>query len=457
MNSIFLQWIGFLVLITPFALLCYVPFDKSAFRPERAAAWIGMSALMALLAAGFCLLHIILPNGQSVQLPGTLYMAFSVLLGIFMYYLTVRDLAVKKIIALGVSAVSAITEYSLTSLFLFHLLPFYPQYATDAYMFTVPGVVCYLALDLLIVPLIGVFLHRTLRRYFKETPPETINRHLPFFAFATILYLAATFVVGVNDRYENAAETFSVRLILFIFSIFYIFETYRFLFWEIEQNRKQNEFDHFLNIQRLQFEKLTNDIENTKRTRHDMKYLLRSLGTLVSDGQTDEALKLIRQESDRFELAEQYHHCKEPFLNGLLQHYTGKMLDAGIDFQTDIRIDTPPVPVSELLILVGNLLENALRACEGYDGRPFVKFNAGIINSSLILYMENTCEEVLYENRYLAESKQEAGQWLSARDFRTGKSGGGTGLRSIEQIAENHAGTAEYRIENGKFISRVIL
>ncbi len=75
----------------------------------------------------------------------------------------------------------------------------------------------------------------------------------------------------------------------------------------------------------------------------------------------------------------------------------------------------------------------------------------------LVFYMENTCGAVLYESELEPDSMREAGQWLSAKEFRTKKSGGGTGLRSIEQIAKSHSGTAEYRPEEGKFISRVIL
>jgi len=48
-------------------------------------------------------------------------------------------------------------------------------------------------------------------------------------------------------------------------------------------------------------------------------------------------------------------------------------------------------------------------------------------------------------------------QWLSTKEFRTKKRGGGTGLRSIEQIAKSHSGTAEYRLAEGTFVSRVIL
>ncbi|MCM1123112.1 MAG: GHKL domain-containing protein [Eubacterium sp.] len=462
MNGIFLQWLGFMLLITPFALLCYVPFEKSAFRPEKRVAWVAMAAVLAVLAAGFSLLHYIFPDGQNIQLPGTLYMAVSVLAGIAVYCLTVQEAMVKKIIALCVSVEGGITEYHLASLLLYHTLPFYSKYATDSYMFTLPGVICYFLLDLLIIPLLFLFFCKILRKYFKKTQSEEINRHLPFFATMTFLYLTMAFAIGVNDRYENAVKILSIRLFLFIFSIFCVFEAYRFLFWEIEQNRERNEFRHLLEIQRLQFEKLTSDIENTKRIRHDMKYLLRTLGALVGDGQTDKALELIRQESDQFALVEQHNHCNEPCLNGLLQHYTAKMQDAGIRFQTNIRIETPPIPVSELLILVGNLLENALEAGKACDGQAFVKCNAGIVNSMLVIYMENSCREVFYENRTTAESRQEAGQWLSAKDFCTEKIGGGMGLRSIEQIVRNHAGGvggggAEYRVEKGKFISRVIL
>ncbi len=457
MNDIVLQGLGLLVLSAPFAFLWYVPSDKTAFRFGRATAWAGMAALQAALAAGFSLLHMVYPDGRSVLFPGTLYMAGTLMLGFAAYWLTVQDAAAKKIITFGISVVGGMTEYTLTSLFLYHLLPFYSKYATESCMFTLPGVICYFALDLLVVPPMAIFFHKGLREYFSDMPLEKINRHLPFFTSATFLYLAATFAIGANDSYENAADNLPIRLILFASSILCVFEAYHFLFWEIRQGDKRNEFRHLLNVQRLQLERLTSDIENAKRTRHDMKYLLRTLGSLVSGGQTDAALELIRQESGRLELAGQHDHCKEPFLNGLLQYYEEKMRSAGISFQTNIRIDTPPIPASELLILAGNLLENALEACKECGEQPFVKFNAGVVNSMLVFYMENTCSEVLYESRLAPESKQAAGQWLSAKEFRTKKRGGGTGLRSIEQIAQNHSGTAEYRLEEGKFVSRVIL
>ncbi len=457
MNGIFLQWLGFLLLIAPFTFLCYIPFDRSAFRFGRTMAWVVMAVLLAALAAGFSLLHKALPDERCVQLPGTVYMAVAVLFGIAAYWLAVRDAVSKKIIALGVSVVGGMTEYTLASLLLYYLLPLYSKYATESYMFTIPGVICYFVLDLFAIPLLGVFFHKILREYFSETLSKEVNRHLPFFASATFLYLAATFVFGMNDRYENALENLPFRIILFASSMLCVFEAYHFLFWEIRQSDKRNEFRHLLNIERLQLERLTSDIENAKRTRHDMKYLLRSLGALVSGGQTDEALELIHQESGRLELAGQHDHCKEPFLNSLLQYYEGKMRSAGVSFQTNVRIETPPIPVPELLILVGNLLENALEACEECGGQPFVKFNVGIVNSMLVFYMENTCGEVLYENRLAQNRNVEGGQWLSAKEFRTKKQGGGTGLRSIEQIAKSHAGTAEYRLEEGKFVSRVFL
>lgn len=459
MNDNVLQGLGLLVLFAPYAFLWFIPSDKTTFRFGRVAAWAGMAALQVALAAGFSLLHMLYPDERSVLVPGTLYMAGTLMTGFAAYWLAIRDAAAKKIITFGISVVGGMTEYTLTSLFLYHLLPFYSKYATESYMFTLPGVICYFVLDLFVVPPMAVFFHKGLREYFSDTPLEKINRHLPFFASATFLYLAATFVIGANDSYENAADNLPIRLILFASSILCVFEAYHFLFWEIRQGEKRNEFRHLLNIQRLQLERLTSDIENAKRTRHDMKYLLRSLGALVSGGQTDEALELIHQEGGRLERTGQHDHCREPCLNSLLQYYEGKMRDAGIDFQTNIRIETPPIPVSELLILAGNLLENALEACRECGGEPFVKLNAGVVNSMLVIYMENTCSEELYESALVEGSKRAAGEepWLSAKEFRTKKSGGGTGLRSIEQTVKSHSGTAEYRLEEGKFVSRVIL
>ncbi len=450
--DILLQWLGFILLTAPFVLPGYIPFDDSAFRFDKTNTCISTALLLAFLATGFALLHIMVPDGCNIQLFGTIYIAVSVMLLFAVYWAVLRDVTAKKVIASGICIVSGVTDYVLSTLVLYHILPFYAEHATESYMFTLPGVVCYFIMAMFMILLQGTFFSKVMLVYFRETVRDEIKRQMFFFVSATFLYLAVMMSIGAIDRYENASELLPIRLAVVIFALFCVSESYFFLFWEVRQVKERDEVKYLLDIQRLQFEKLSSDMENVKYVRHDIKYLFRSLGTLITSGQVGEALDLIGQEAGRIENVERYDYCKEPSLNSLIQYYAEKMRSAGIEFQTNILLNTPPIPISELLILAGNLLENALESCSACDC-PSVKLNAAVVNSMLVFYMENTCDGICYADH----PRTEHGQWLHARDLLTRKNGGGTGLKSIEQIAKSHYGTAEYRLEQGIFVSRVIL
>ena len=101
------------------------------------------------------------------------------------------------------------------------------------------------------------------------------------------------------------------------------------------------------------------------------------------------------------------------------------------------------LPDTEVSVLLGNLLENALDACrqeESADKRIIVR--AGVEGGALCITVDNTYTGSLK----LAED----GQLLSTKH-----NGPGLGTRSVQSIAQQHGGLCRLEVREGMFCASV--
>ena len=103
----------------------------------------------------------------------------------------------------------------------------------------------------------------------------------------------------------------------------------------------------------------------------------------------------------------------------------------------------PNLPLSEpdLGSLLSNLLENAYRASNGVQRKPYIAVFAQTENGNLLLELRNSV--------------------AVQTEFRDGmpqsKTGGGTGTRSVAQIVRTHRGMLTFSQEGAEFIARIIV
>jgi sensor histidine kinase regulating citrate/malate metabolism len=99
----------------------------------------------------------------------------------------------------------------------------------------------------------------------------------------------------------------------------------------------------------------------------------------------------------------------------------------------------------DLCVVIGNLLDNAIEACERIsDGEKFIRIFIGIKNTQLYIYIANTAP-----NGKLAK--------INGR-FATRKSGyHGFGLVRMDKIIEKHRGFIKRSSEDGAFTTEILL
>ena len=140
-------------------------------------------------------------------------------------------------------------------------------------------------------------------------------------------------------------------------------------------------------IQKEHYRQLSGQVERAREASHDFRQHIRTLQGLAEA----EDLTAVREYLDRLEARTdslQVHvHTNHPVVDAILRFYESEAVRVGADFQISLQL--PPVlnfPDDELCILLGNLLENALEACQRQtDDSRFINLRANVRQSTQLL------------------------------------------------------------------------
>ena len=178
-----------------------------------------------------------------------------------------------------------------------------------------------------------------------------------------------------------------------------------------------------------------------RRQKHDMNhFLLMILGYLEND-QIEEAEKQIRDRISQNEAVSQVIYTHEPVIDSLLSEKISILQCAGIRTKITVNTDAFHISLTDLGIILGNILDNAIEHTSGEQKE--VIFSMLQKNSLLFIHEENTIDHPLsYEPGYTDKTDQDAH---------------GFGLISIRKYAEKYGGTMEYYEKDSRFCIDIFL
>jgi sensor histidine kinase regulating citrate/malate metabolism len=160
--------------------------------------------------------------------------------------------------------------------------------------------------------------------------------------------------------------------------------------------------------------------------RHDYKYHLDTIGELLSSGNKEETEKYLSEIKTQFANKELPVFCSNSVLNALLAGYAERCANVDISFSAKISLpDRITVPNYEMCIVLGNLLENAVEACNRQDG---------IRKIVVVVNTQGANLAIMVKNSYSGEVTQDSDRLVSK------KKDGGLGLRSVQAVASRHNG-----------------
>lgn len=200
-------------------------------------------------------------------------------------------------------------------------------------------------------------------------------------------------------------------------------------------------------ISKEQFSSLSEKIQQAKRDRHDLKHHFAAVQNYLAS-KDYEGLSQYMQEVDEILPADTIlTFCNNQTTNVILSYYYDKSQRSGIPMDIRVKMSKEVgIAESELWVLLGNLLENALEgSLRIKEGKRQIKVNIELREGILAIVIDNCCNESTIR--------------IMEQGFESSKNNSncGNGITSISLLAEKYNGNATFEVKNGWFLSSVYL
>lgn len=219
---------------------------------------------------------------------------------------------------------------------------------------------------------------------------------------------------------------------------------------QLEANTRNQAMERLLQIQHDQYSMLQARIAENRRARHDFRQHLRVIQDCVKRGDLEDLKSYLAEYEKQFPSHSDHIYCNSYAVNAILAFYADKAENHSIRLDVKIQMsDTPVIPETEFCVLLGNLLENALDACQ--TGRPESETSQPFIRVCAIQTGTSTLS-ITVDNTSVFKPT-----WINEKLVSTKAAGSGIGTESIRMIAEQYRGDARFEWKDGVFYASVML
>ena len=219
---------------------------------------------------------------------------------------------------------------------------------------------------------------------------------------------------------------------------------------QLETNTRNQAMERLLQIQHDQYSMLQARIAENRRARHDFRQHLRVIQDCVKRGDLEDLKSYLAEYEKQFPSHSDHIYCNSYAVNAILAFYADKAENHNIRLDVKIQMsDTPVIPETEFCVLLGNLLENALDACQ--TGRPESETSQPFIRVCAIQTGTSTLS-ITVDNTSVFKPT-----WINEKLVSTKAAGSGIGTESIRMIAEQYRGDARFEWKDEVFYASVML
>lgn len=240
--------------------------------------------------------------------------------------------------------------------------------------------------------------------------------------------------VVLRGRVQEAAVLVVFVTLLLVFLLLYVF--YR-GGREYLARLKLAQENHLLAMESQRYQELRAYVEQTRVLRHDFRQHLHVICGLAETGRLEELKSYLRQYEGELS-APRPTICANAALDAIAGHYELLSRRAHIPVKWQIALpETLPLPEEELCMVLGNLLENALRASEAL---PVSQRRIGVTARMLSPVMLALGVENAYDPRPGATP-----------------AGEGIGLASVKTVVQKYTGQMSVETDRGIFRVNILL
>jgi len=283
-----------------------------------------------------------------------------------------------------------------------------------------------------ILPMVGMLMNMVIVLYYRKVFER---KFLVFFLAYMILPMSALCLALIyyGITFINIATTLSA-LILYIGV-------------QTEHTRNMSlrirDMDIQQELQGEHYKMLRNHIDETRRARHDLRHHLSVFLSFIDKGETGKLVDYINEYQASLPEDTGITFCENYAVNSILSYYVGIAKKEGINVTVHTELpEKTGVSDTDLCIVFGNCVENAIEACRNVTENRFITINSETIGDML---------SVTVDNSFDGELTKKGDVFLSR------KHDGGIGISSVRIVAHKYNGEARFKVSGNVFQASVLL
>lgn len=273
----------------------------------------------------------------------------------------------------------------------------------------------------------------------KNIVRKILEKHKKVVLFITLTELIFIYFL-VNQGIGKAKEK-NLTGILMVFTIFVFMLIVLLLrFLKKTENAEKQLFAVRNKAMEHQYQELSDAYERYRHLVHDEKHILAYLKECLEDGEYVEALSFIESSQNHMTDKSKSFWTGITTLDFMLNIKKRKMDRLGIQFELSAGISVIPMEDADFVVLLGNLLDNAIEAveqCEVENRRIWMSVQNA--NEMFLLQMKNT---------YTVLPQRKKGRFLTQK---VDEKAHGIGIESVKRIAEKYEGEVQFDYDQEAF------
>lgn len=314
----------------------------------------------------------------------------------------------------------------LMSIFLFSIVGFAPDEIIQSNILFFASSLLSKAISFLIVGIMGHLRKHNLMfpRYARTEIISIIIINLFLLVFSVQIFQSSEIKI---DKMVILQLLFLLCFIISILTLVIVFKL---------SKKAEEDLEKKLTLQQLEMEnKLNNDMTNVVETlrslRHDMNNHVVVLKNLIYTKQYEILREYIDDICDEISPANDFIFIKNKALSALLYNKSVNAKMRQIDFETLISVDFIDIQEKDLCSLMGNLLDNAIEACEKVHDNKYIY---------LSMYTKNNCYHIECNNTFTDAPVIANNTFISSKKSRVLH---GIGFKNMKAIVTKYSGTLE--------------
>ena len=192
-----------------------------------------------------------------------------------------------------------------------------------------------------------------------------------------------------------------------------------------------------------QMEMMRESEKEAARIRHDVRHHILLIQEYIRKGEYDSLLKYLDQYGGDVGSRKVKEVCRNRAVNSILSAYARKASSQNIDVNMDVRLpEGLPVRDIDWVAILANVFENAIHGC----------VCSGLEEMEIHIYIAKKGHNVVIQCSNTSTEKISFHNGLPRSD-----KGGGLGVFSIIRAASRYKGETDFVVENGQFVTRILL